>query len=401
VAPDPPRGVGKWAAAAWLRPKPLDVVLAVLCVPATILGALHGGGGFGAIEIAVILVSAALVLLRHYAPIPVLAAGIGASIASVAVTDRPNVLIAVVVLLVFTVAVERDRRTGVYAGLAGIAGLLVVVGIQNAPDELPGPLLAAVAWPALAVAAGDLTRSRREAIATAEERARRAEETREEEARRRVAEERLHIARELHDVVAHRMAVVNVQAGVAEHLLRSRPDDAAAALRIVRSSAQAALDNLGSILNVLRSADESDASVEPAPMLTELTALIDSYRDAGLAVAYETSGAPRPLRDTTQLALYRTVQEALTNAHKYGDGHVRLRISHATDGVDVEVFNPVALPPVGDFAAQPDAAGEAGGFGLIGMRERVLAAGGSLHVGPDGEGGFVIRAHFPNAEEER
>jgi signal transduction histidine kinase len=400
VTPDPPRGVGKWAAATRLRPKPLDVVLAVLCVPATILGALHGGGGFGAVEIAVIVVSATLVLLRHYAPIAVLAAAIGAAIVSVAVMDRPNVLIAVVVLLVFTVTVERDRRAGVYAGVAGIAGLLVVVGIQNSLDELPGPLLAALAWPALAVAAGDLLRSHRDAIATAEERARRAEETREDEARRRVAEERLHIARELHDVVAHRLAVVNVQAGVAEHLLRSRPEDAATALRIVRSSAQAALDNLGSILNVLRSAGESDGSVEPAPTLAELTALIDSYRDAGLAVEYETSGAPRPLADTTQLALYRTVQEALTNAHKYGEGHVRLRISHAADGVTVELINPVALPSA-EVIQRSDPAGEAGGFGLMGMRERVLAAGGSLNAGPDGEGRFVVRAHFPNAEEEQ
>jgi signal transduction histidine kinase len=383
------------------RPKPLDVVLAVLCVPATIVAALASGESFGAIEIAVIAVSATLVLLRDYAPIPVLAAAIGASIASVAVTDHPNVLIAVVVLLVFTVAVEHDRRTGLYAGLAGIAGLLVVVVIQNPPDQLPGPLLAAVAWPALAVAAADLIRTRREAIAAAEERARRAEETREREARQRVAEERLHIARELHDVVAHRMAVVNVQAGVAEHLLRSRPDDAASALRIVRSSAQAALDNLGSILNVLRSAGESDPSVEPAPTLTDLTALIDSYRDAGLGVEYETSGAPRPLADATQLALYRTVQEALTNAHKYGDGHVRLRISHAADGVALELINPVAVPPVGDATLRCDAASDAGGFGLTGMRERVLAAGGSLQVGPEGETRFAVRAHFPSAEEQR
>ena len=398
---DSPRGVGERAAATRLRPKPLDVVFAVLCVPTTTIGALAHGDSFGALEIAVIAVSAALVLLRHYAPIPVLAAAIGASIVSVAVTDRPNVLIAVVVLLVFTVAAEGDRSSGIYAGIAGIAGLLVVVGIQNSLRELPGPLLAAVAWPALAVAAGDLLRTRREAIAAAEERARRAEETREREARRRVAEERLHIARELHDVVAHRMAVVNVQAGVAEHLLRSRPDDAAAALRIVRSSAQAALDNLGSILNVLRSAGESDASVEPAPMLTELTALIDSYRDAGLAVEYETSGAPRPLADTTQLALYRTVQEALTNAHKYGDGHVRLRISHAADGVAVELINPVAVPAIGDVTPRSGAVSDAGGFGLMGMRERVLAAGGSLHVGPDGEDRFAVRAHFPSAEEQR
>jgi signal transduction histidine kinase len=383
------------------RPQPLDVVLAALCVPATIIGARLTGESVGAIGAAITVVSATLVLLRHDAPLAVLAAAIGAAIASVAVTDHPTILIAVVVLVVFTVATEHDRRAAVQAGLAGIAGLLVVVAIQNPPDQLPGPLLAAVAWPALAVAAGDLLRTRRETIVAAEERARRAEESREQEARRRVAEERLHIARELHDVVAHRMAVVNVQAGVAEHLLHSRPDDAAAALRIVRSSAQAALDNLGGILNVLRSVGQSDTSVEPAPTLTELTALIGSYRDAGLAVEYETSGAPRPLADSTQLALYRTVQEALTNAHKYGDGHVRLRISHTAEGVAVELINPVAAPSVGEVRPRSDAAGEAGGFGLMGMRERVRAAGGSLQVGPDSEGRFAVRAQFPTAEERQ
>lgn len=401
MARDVPRGIGERAAALRLRPSPLDLVLALLCVPATIIAAFAGGDSFGVAFIAVTVTSAALVLLRHSSPIPVLAAAIGASIASVAVTDHPNVLIAVVVLLVFTVAVERDRRSGVFAGLAGIGGLVVVVVIQNAPDDLLGPLFAALAWPALAVVSADLLRTRREAIAAAEERARRAEETREEEARRRVIEERFHIAREFHDVVAHRIAVVNVQAGVAEHLLRSRPDDAAAALQIVRSSAQAALDNLGSILNVLRSTGESDAAVSPAPMLTELTALIDSYRDAGLAIEYETSGAPRTLNDTTQLALYRTVQEALTNAHKHGDGHVQLRIGHAADGVAVELVNLIAAAQVGGLSPRSDAAGEAGGFGVIGMRERVLAAGGSLHVGPEGEGSYVVRAHFPTVTERR
>src|SRR4029450_4006185 len=168
------------------RHQPLDVGLAVLCVPATIVGARISDESFGAVEVAVIVVSATLILLRHYAPIPVLAAAIGASIASVAVTDHPNILIAVVVLLVFTAPAEPARRTGVSARLAGIAGLLVVVGIQNPPDELPGPLLAAVAWPALAVAAGDLLRTPRETIVAAAERARRAEESREEEGRGRV-----------------------------------------------------------------------------------------------------------------------------------------------------------------------------------------------------------------------
>lgn len=388
------------SAAGGLRIGRVDLILVLLCVPATILGAADRIT-VGVTQLAIIGASALLVLARHRAPIAVLAAGIGAAIASVAITDRPTVLIAVVLLLAFTVAAERDRRSGVYAGVAGAAGLLVIVVIQNPPDEMAGPLLAALAWPLLAVAAGDVLRTRREAIAAADERARRAEETREAEALQRVAEERLRIARELHDVIAHRMAVVNVQAGVAEHLLRSQPDDAAAALRVVRSSAQAALDNLASILNVYRSAgDGGGPPVEPAPTLGELTALIDSYRDAGLTVEYETTGTPRPLTDATQLALYRTVQEALTNAHKHGGCEVRLRVSQSADGVTVELSNPVASSSV-ELTATSDADGRGGGFGLIGMRERVQAVGGSLHVGLEGEGRFAVRAHLPNAEQNQ
>jgi signal transduction histidine kinase len=285
------------------------------------------------------------------------------------------------------VAVERDRRTGVYGGLAGIAGPLAVVGIQNSPDGCPARC-SQQAWPA-PVAAGDPLRSARRNRGRGRART---EPGNVKEARRRAAEERLHIARELHDVVAHRMAVVNVQAGVAEHLLRSWPDDAAASPR--RAIGAGGARQHGSILNVLRTARESDASVEPAPMLTELTALIDSYQNAGLTIEHETSGAARPLADTTQLALYRTVQEALTNAHKYGDGHVRLRISHAANGVAVDVIN-----PVGDVTSRPDAVGETGGFGLMGMRERVLAVGGTLRVGPDGESRFAVHARFPAGEQ--
>ena len=384
------------AATTTRRERLTDAVLAIVCVPPTIAGALSNGT-VGIVDGIVIVVSVTLILLRRRAPIPVLAAGIVALVGSIAVMGRPNGLIAVVIVLVFTVADWYERTTSIYAGIATLLAFLATVAIL-APHGLLGPqLLAAVAWPALAVAAGDVFRTRRAAIAAAEERARRAEENREEEARRRVAEERLHIAREVHDVVAHRIAVVNVQAGAAEHLMRSRPDDAAAALRVVRSSAQAALDELGRIVNVLRTAGEADAPMEPAPTLTQLSMLIGSYRDAGLAVEYETSGAPRTVTDSTQLALYRIVQEGLTNAHKHGDGHVRLRIRHAPEGVDVEIVNRLGAPAPETDAA-PEASLQPGGFGLIGMRERVLTAGGSLHVGPEGANRFAVRAHFPNVE---
>jgi signal transduction histidine kinase len=374
-----------------LRFGPLDVVLAVACVPPTIGGAVSRGA-FGLVEVAVIAMTLAAVLFRRRAPMAWLIAVVVALLASVAITERPNGLFPAVVVLVFTVALRSERRASVYAGLIGMAGFVGVIVTLGAHGLVGPEVLAAVAWPALAAAAGQVVRSRQLAIAAAEERARRAEETREQEALRRVAEERLHIARELHDVVAHRMAVVNVQAGVAEHLLRSQPDAAAEALRVVRSSAQTALDELAGILDVLRTGPDRGAPVEPTPTLAGVGALVASFRDAGLQVEWETSGVPRPLGEGAELALYRTVQEALTNAHKHGDGWARVSVTHTDGGVDVEVVNRGAV--------DRSATAPSGGHGLVGMRERIHAAGGSLHAGPDRHGSFVVHAHVPRPRTE-
>ena len=259
------------------------------------------------------------------------------------------------------------------------------------PDKFFGPpLLAAFAWPALAIAAGDAVRSRRANLAAAEERARRTEQTRESETRRRVVEERLRIARELHDVVAHRMAVINVQAGVAAHLLRDQPDAAEAALGVVRGSAATVLDELGSLLNVLRTADDAEAPVEPAPTLDELPALVATFETAGLDVHWDSSGHRRPMSESVQLAAYRLVQEGLTNAHKHGDGRARLVTTYGDDGFTLAIENAMsATNPDGDIAT---------GFGLVGMRERVSAAGGSLTTGSE-NGAFRICATLPTMKE--
>ena len=248
-----------------------------------------------------------------------------------------------------------------------------------------------IAWSLMAVAVGDAVRSRRDYLAAVEERARRAEETREEEARRRVVEERLRIARELHDLVAHRMAVINVQAGVASHLLRSRPDEAEQAMRIVRESASEVLGELGDMLSVLRNVDDPEAPVEPAPTLRDLGTLVESFAAAGLEVSWESSGTLEDVPDSVQLALFRLVQEGLTNAQRYGEGRASLRVERSPVAVDVAIENRIA-------AGADPAAGS--GYGLLGMRERVAAVGGTVEIGPTGDGRFGITAHLPAARRE-
>ncbi|WP_258040299.1 sensor histidine kinase, partial [Streptomyces sp. SM9] len=173
------------------------------------------------------------------------------------------------------------------------------------------------AWLGLAAAAGDAVRSRRAYITAIHERADRAERTREEEARRRVAEERLRIARDLHDVVAHHIALVNVQAGVAAHVMDRRPDQAKEALAHVREASRSALDELRATVGLLRQSGDPEAPTEPAPGLARLDDLAERFRNAGLPVEIACPDRGDPLPAAVDLAAYRVVQEALTNVHKH------------------------------------------------------------------------------------
>jgi signal transduction histidine kinase len=285
---------------------------------------------------------------------------------------------------------QTDRRT---AWITGGATVAVLYGVSIAFLDSVGidRDLPIVAWSVMAVAIGDAVRSRRAYLAAVEERARRAEKSREEEARRRVVEERLRIARELHDLVAHRMAVINVQAGVASHLLRSRPEEAEQALLIARESASEVLDELGEMLSVLRNVDDPEAPVEPAPTLRDLGTLVESFASAGLEVSWESSGTLEGVPDSVQLALFRLAQEGLTNAQRYGDGRASLRVERTPSAVDVTIANRIA----GD--AGP-AAGS--GYGLLGMRERVAAVGGTVEIGPTEDGWFRVAAHIPAPRRE-
>jgi signal transduction histidine kinase len=213
-----------------------------------------------------------------------------------------------------------------------------------------------------------------------------------EEARRRVDDERLRIARELHDVVAHSMATISVQAAVAEHVLAANPTAAAEALRSIRGASRDGLRDLRAILNVLRQADEADP-VEPAPGLAQLDALVDRASQAGLPTKVRREGAPRPLPPGVDLAAYRIIQESLTNSIKHaGPAIATIWLRYAESALQVEVTDTGR-----GAAAGTDSTGA--GHGLIGMRERAASVGGTLEAGPDPSGGYRVVAVLPRPTE--
>jgi signal transduction histidine kinase len=246
-------------------------------------------------------------------------------------------------------------------------------------------------WTAIAVAVA--VRSRRTTIAALEDRARRAEESREQTARRRVAEDRLRIARELHDVIAHHVAVVSVQAGVADHLVERDPAAAREALGHVRVASRAVLSELQSVLGVLRQ-EEAALPTAPAPGLAALAGLVATSRAAGVRVVTDLPDPLPTLTPGADLAAFRLVQEALTNVQKHAGGApATVRVLVGPVDVLVEVAND---PGPGVPAARPAGCG----LGLVGMRERVHASGGSVTAGPTEAGGYRVAARFPHDAQE-
>lgn len=277
------------------------------------------------------------------------------------------------------------------------ASLIFRPGQENLPQSL-----ALITWTLMAVAVGDAVRSRREVLAATVERAERAERTKEEEAHSRVTAERLRVARELHDVVAHHITLVNAQAGVAHHLMHTDAEHAYQALERIRDTSRAALDELRATVGLLRYGEDTVEPREPAPGLAGLDDMVDSFRHAGLTITLERTGDPGELLPITDLTAYRIIQEALTNTRKHaGPTTARVRLAFRTDVLRVTVEDDGPGAPgddggPGSSAPFLDAAGAAGtGHGMIGMRERVKAAGGTLTAGPHHDGGFRIAAELP------
>jgi signal transduction histidine kinase len=292
----------------------------------------------------------------------------------------------------WTVALTLPRRTAWVAAsgtaVAAAGAELFLYGSTMFDGE---PLYAAVTVFA-AMWWGEAVRARRAYVAELRDRAERAERTREEEARRRVDEERMRIARELHDVVSHTIGVISVQAGVASHLLERRPDKAAESLAAIRQASDEALGELHAMLGVLRDGDGGGdggrAPLSPAPGLGELDALVAQAAGAGVEVRVSVKGEPRRLPPAVDLACYRVVQESLTNVVRHARAsRAEITVTHADGRVAVEVTDD------GRTGGNGEAPGS--GQGILGMRERARALGGSLEAGPRPEGGFRVLASFP------
>ncbi|MFE0674479.1 sensor histidine kinase [Streptomyces sp. NPDC058867] len=298
-------------------------------------------------------------------------------------------LLAPLLVAVYWLAVLCDRRTTRLYGAAIGAVLLTATVASDAMDgvSLVLRVIGPVFWLALPVAAGRSTRLRRDYLEAVQARAEYAERTRDEEARLRVAEERMRIARELHDVVAHHLALANAQAGTAAHLVRADPAQSERILRDLTGTTSSALRELKATLGLLREDDHPEGEgLEPAPGLARLPELIAAYESAGLDVTVTTEGEPRPLSPGADLTAYRIVQEALTNVSKHASAHsARVRFTYADVRLLITVSND------GPATAAP----ATGGYGLMGMRERAHSVGGELRAGPRPEGGFEVTTALP------
>ena len=293
----------------------------------------------------------------------------------------------------YAVATGLGRRVAFPAAAASAGGLVVVGEVAGTG---PGAMhLVFVGWAAAAVFLGDAVRSRRHYLQALEERARDLEQSREEEARRRVAEERLRIAQDLHDSVAHTMATINVQAGVAAHVIDRHPDRARDALVVVQQASREVLDELAALLGLLRpgGGEGNGATLAPTPGPAQLGSLVESARRSGLDVTLRVERDLGAVPQPVGVAVYRIVQESLTNVVRHAGPGATATVTVTDDhdgGLAVEIA---------DDGAGADGTGSNGtggaGVGIVGMRERAEATGGALVAGARPQGGWVVRGVWP------
>jgi signal transduction histidine kinase len=365
---------------------------ALLLLVGAIVGAgvvTRGDASVRPLALTLALAAAAVLALRRRAPTATLAVSGGLVLALFAV-DHAAGAVAVIApaVALYSLALMRG---GVHLAAAVVAAAAAVVVADlflagHHANALTLQTAAHVALIAVPVLAAEALRNRRAYVRLLLERVESAERTREEEAQRRAGQERLRIARELHDVVAHTLTTINVQAGVAAHLLDRDPGHARDALATIEAASHDALDELRAILCVLR--ERNAVPLEPSPNLDSIRALIDRARDAGLDVSLELAvDQPEDLPEAVQLAAFRIVQESLTNVSRHAPGaRARVRLGRDQDRLLVSVEN--------DGGAGDNGNGHGRGVGVLGMHERAAALGGTLTAAPSPEG-FRVEAELP------
>ncbi|SDU71551.1 sensor histidine kinase [Jiangella alkaliphila] len=319
-----------------------------------------------------LVASGALAFRRRY-PVVVAVVTLVASMVYYPAINPDGALLVTLIIALYTLAAAgRTVAAGVIGGLAIVGSAFGEYGTDASPLGDAGMFLL-VSWLVAAVAIGAFMHSTRR--------------EREEALRRRATEERLRIARELHDVLGHNISLINVQAGAALHALSRDGADgpAAEALTAIKETSREALRELRGTLGVLRQVDE-EAPTAPAPGLRRLPELAERSRAAGLAVDVSTDGDAPDLTSAVDLAAYRIVQEALTNVARHaGAGRVAVRIGYGRDDVTVDVSDDGR-----GAGARVD-----GGSGIAGMRSRAEALGGTLEAADRPEGGFRVTARLP------
>jgi signal transduction histidine kinase len=394
AAPPPaPARVAEWR---WLVTSVLTA-----CAAWAVLAVMSGPGPFARAPrlIFVFLLCSLIIVLRRW-PLPVL--GVAALISGLAVASGPASL-AVVILLglaSYLVASSLPRKASIYAALATAAGLGVALGyhaLAGRGGSLPSDGVLGFAPLAAGWFVGDAVATRRRYLAGLAEQAERERAAEAERARQEVREERVRIARELHDVVAHTLAVITVQAGVGRRLMAKRPEEAALALDSIETIGRTAQDELRVVLALLRDESIGPAALTPAPRLVDIKELVHNVQASGTPVELRASDACRELSPALELSIYRVVQEALTNVVKHAPGaSATVDLAVSDRGVRIEVTDDGGPPrPPGDVGPPSGAAGPDLRHGIVGMRERTGAFGGWLVAEPLPGRGFHVLAEIP------
>jgi signal transduction histidine kinase len=392
-------GSRRLPASAWVFDSALALGAAGLAT-AQFISMSAGGGlprGMLALGYGLLLMHTLPLALRRRFPGTVLALVVASGLADIALFLPPFFVGPAILVAVYSVAAYGRR----WVSLAGLAvAELGLAAVLLTRFEEPLAWLVWVQFAGIFGAAwllGLFAHNYRAHAARLEERTAELERAREALARQAVVEERLRLARELHDVIAHAMSVIAVQSGVGAHVADSRPEEVGKALAAIEATSRAALTELRRLLGVLRQDDEPQASLTPAPGLANLEGLLAEVAKAGLAVRLRVEGRPAPLPAGLELSAYRIIQEALTNVVKHaGPAHAQVTIRYRDHGVAVEVIDD------GRGVAAVAADGRRGtGHGLIGMAERVAVFGGDLEVGPRPGGGFRVVARLPLAADRR
>ena len=376
------------------RARAFDVTVAVLLVALSLLIFVpmvdRSDADVGVVAgVALLVVHGGCIAWRRRAPLAVIAVNLVSGVAFCAL-GFPVVALGVAVLVALYTVASLTRREHSLAALGAAILAMAAIILSQSPNGDKTTVLGNVAVLGVTWFLGESQRARRVYVAQLEQRTAELESARDELARSAVAEERLRIARELHDVVAHSMGMIAVQAGVGAHVIDTRPADAKRSLEVIEGASKSALGELRRMLGLLRSTDEQ-TDTAPSPGLEGVPRLVEEVRGAGLDVELSLDPPPRPVAAGVGLTIYRIVQEALTNVVRHaGARRARVAVWFAQDRARVEVTDDGSGGP-----AAPE-----GGHGIPGMRERVSMHGGTLDARPLAEGGFIVSATIPLEREE-